>query len=287
MPTLNAISTILSPTPGPQPHRPRIAIAVEPRYLDQRQPAGFAAALVRAGHPATLLDPEAPGQLSEIDLLIARGRSPALLDLLARAEAAGIPTLNRRAAIAAVLDKSRVALALAEAGVPSPRTWVGSIEELRAQARPGAFPLVVKPVCGDNARGVQVVWNRDALARLPWSEPLILAQPFIPGDGFDLKLYVAGGEVWAARKPSPIGDEATRGTPAQPVPVTATLRALALTCGMRFGLELFGVDCIETPVGPVVIEVNDFPNYSGIDCADDALARLAVERAARAGRVRR
>jgi glutathione synthase/RimK-type ligase-like ATP-grasp enzyme len=46
-----------------------------------------------------------------------------------------------------------------------------------------------------------------------------------------------------------------------------------------FGLELYGVDCIETPNGPVVIEVNDFPNYSGVPGSDQLLADHVIFRA--------
>jgi ribosomal protein S6--L-glutamate ligase len=216
-----------------------------------------------------------------VSLLVARGRSPEILDLLSRAEASGVATINRRAAIEAVLDKGAMARVLEAARIPCPPTRVGTLAEIASGVRPAAFPMVVKPVRGDNARGVRVVRSRAELSRLPWSEPAALAQPFVPGDGFDLKLYVAGAQVWAVGKPSPIAGEALRSEPARPVPTTPALRELAMRCGRLFGLDLFGVDCIATPGGPVVIEVNDFPNYSGIDGADDALARLAVERASR------
>ncbi|HSN15652.1 MAG TPA: hypothetical protein VLT61_13550, partial [Anaeromyxobacteraceae bacterium] len=148
---------------------------------------------------------------------------------------------------------------------------------LARASRPGDFPMVVKPLFGDNARGVRVVSSRDELSRLPWSEPLALAQPFLPSDGDDLKLYVAGAAVWAVKKPSPIF---RLSGPARLVRSTPALEALAHRCGRLFGLELFGVDCIETPRGPVVIEVNDFPNYSGIDGVDEQLARHVIGRAA-------
>jgi len=267
------------------PRRPRIGIVAESRYFAQRQPAGVIAALARAGHLPTILDPEDSrgDSLPGLDVLLARGRSPALLDLLGRAEAAGVATMNRRAAIAAVVDKAAMAQALAAEGIPSPATRVGSIGALARSSRASDFPLVVKPVTGDNARGVHVVHSRAELLGLPWTEPVALAQPLIASDGFDLKLYVVGAAVWAARKPSPIAPGL--GAAAEPRPVTPTLRALALRCGRIFGLEVFGVDCIATPAGPVVIEVNDFPNYSGIEEADDCLARHAVERglAGRAG----
>jgi ribosomal protein S6--L-glutamate ligase len=259
----------------------RIAIAVEARYQAQAQPAGLARALASCGHRPIVLDLRDPGgsSLTGIDLLIARGRSPAILDLLGRAESLGIATVNRRASIAAVLDKAAMARSLAAAGIPTPATRVGTIGAIARSSRASDFPLVVKPLFGDNARGVHVIRTAVELAALPWDEPLALAQPFLPSDGFDLKLYGAGAEVHAVCKPSPIGVH--RGERSHPVQVTPALRALALRCGLLFGLELFGVDCIGTPAGPVVIEVNDFPNYSAIPDAGERLARFALDRAER------
>jgi ribosomal protein S6--L-glutamate ligase len=262
--------------------RPRIAVAAEPRYLTQAQPAGLAGALCRAGHPATVLDPQDPRTLSlpGIDLLIARGRSEALLDLLDRAECLGIATINRRDAILSVMDKARMGRALAEAGIPIPQTRHDTIAAILDHSTDDDFPMVVKPIFGDNARDVRIVRSRDELAALKWNEPSALAQPLIPSDGFDLKLYVAGDEVHAARKPSPLSPRA--GMEAQPAPLTPELQDLALRCGRVFGLDFYGVDCIETPGGVLVIEVNDFPNYSAVPGADECLARYAIRCAQRA-----
>jgi ribosomal protein S6--L-glutamate ligase len=57
------------------------------------------------------------------------------------------------------------------------------------------------------------------------------------------------------------------------------MRELGLRCGELFGLELWGVDCVETPDGPVVIEVNEFPNYTAVPAADERLADHVLERA--------
>ncbi|HEY6909533.1 MAG TPA: ATP-grasp domain-containing protein [Myxococcales bacterium] len=262
--------------------RPRIAVAAEPRYLAQAQPAGLSGALCRLGHPATVLDPQDPRtlDLSGLDLLIARGRSEALLDLLDRAECMGIATINKREAILSVVDKARMGRALAMAGLPIPPTRHDSIAALLDHSSDEDFPMVVKPIYGDNARDVRIIYNRDQLAALEWVEPTALAQPLIPSDGFDLKLYVAGDEVHAARKPSPLSPQA--GLAAQPAPMTAELRTLALRCGKVFGLDFYGVDCIQTAGGPLVIEVNDFPNYSAVPGADECLARYAIRCAQRA-----
>lgn len=262
--------------------RPRIAVAAEPRYLKQAQPAGLAGALCRLGHPANVLDPQDPRtiDLPGLDLLIARGRSEALLDLLDRAECLGIATINRREAILSVMDKARMGRALALAGIPIPQTRHDSIAAILDHSSDDDFPMVVKPIYGDNARDVRIIRSRDELAALQWREPSALAQPLVPSDGFDLKLYVAGDEVHAARKPSPLSPQA--GLPAQPAPLTPELRALAIRCGRVFGLDFYGVDCILTEQGPLVIEVNDFPNYSAVPGADECLARYAIRCAQRA-----
>ena len=64
--------------------------------------------------------------------------------------------------------------------------------------------------------------------------------------------------------------------------MTPALRTLALRCGTVFGLDFYGVDCIETAQGPLVIEVNDFPNYSAVPGADECLAGYAIRCARRA-----
>jgi ribosomal protein S6--L-glutamate ligase len=258
-------------------HRTRIGIAAEARYFTHRQPAALGLALLAAGHEAEFLDPTNCPSLPALDLLVVRGRSQAIFDLLERAEAQGIRTLNRRSAIAAVVDKSSMAHTLAAAGVPTPRTRVGSFAAVARDTCADDFPLVVKPVFGDNARGVQVVASHDELCALRWEEPSVIAQSLIPSDGYDLKLYVAGEEVRAVKKPSPLAKGLRAG--AHPVPLTPALSALALRCGVIFGLDLYGVDCIETPEGPVVIEVNDFPNYSALEVMDFGIARFVLDRA--------
>jgi ribosomal protein S6--L-glutamate ligase len=257
---------------------PLIAILAEDRYLTQRQPAGLCAALQRCGHTPLLLAPETTGAtLESFDLIVARGRSALLLELLGRAEALGVRTINRSTAIAKVRDKAAMSRSLAAAGLPVPVTVWGRLALLADAVGANRYPLIVKPVYGDNSRGIAVVRSRDELLSLPWTEPAAIVQELVPSDGFDLKLYVIGGEVFAARKPSPVtGDPSL---PAQDVPLTGALRALALRCGLLFGLELFGVDCVETKDGPIVIEVNDFPNYTGVPGADETLARYAMLRA--------
>ena len=262
----------------------RVGVLVEQRYLSQAQPQGMMTALRSRGARVVLIDPEdacyQTGEddwFSELDVVVARGRSWGVLCLLGWLERRGVPSINSRAAIAAVHNKAEMAVTLAAAGIPTPRTLLGSTAHIAFTASAHDYPLILKPVFGDNARGLQVVSNRAQLLALTWPEPFALAQSFIAGSEFDLKLYCLGREVFAVYKPSILFHRNGNQRP-EPVPVTPALHELAARCGEVFGLERYGVDCIHTPDGPVVVEVNDFPNYSAIPEADGKLADYVLAR---------
>jgi ribosomal protein S6--L-glutamate ligase len=271
----------------------------ERRYLAQRQPLGLAAELRRRGCTVRLIDPGATSisltddsWLTGVDLCVARGRSQAVLSRLLAAERCGVPTVDRHAAVAGVHDKAAMAVALASAGVPTPPTTLGSPSQLAAELPAHLYPVILKPIHGDNCRGLRICGSPDAVARLsPVAEEPLLAQPYLTGDGTDLKLYGVGDRIWAVRKPSPLSANGGFGAPlggpmeATPLELSAELRRLALDCSQLFGLELFGVDCLLTPSGPVVIEVNDYPNYTSVAGADQALASHVLARVGGAWRM--
>lgn len=269
-----------------------VGVLVERRYLEQSQPVGLVGALRDRGAAVRVVVADdcamrvgIDGWLAEVALVVVRGRSTATLIAAACAEAADLRTVNTRTATERVRNKAEMAIALADAGIPTPATLVGSPAALAAELAQDEYPVVLKPVFGDNGRGLRLVAGSRELRDLRWPEPVALAQRFIASDGHDLKLYVIGTRVFAVRKPSsfrpgPEHSGEDRGG-AVPVPVTLALRELALRCGRVFGLELFGVDCIEAPDGPWVIEINEFPNYTGVARADERLAEHVLARVPR------
>lgn len=268
-----------------------VGVLVEERYLRQHQPAGVVHALTSRGiQVRTVVAETTSASLCEptwargFSVVLPRGRSTALVGLLRCVEQAGVPVINSAAAIQGVVDKAGMAATLAAAGVPTPTSWLGSPAQL-ARRDDLPFPLVLKPVRGDNARGLVVVHSRQELLATRWPEPVALAQQFHRGDGFDVKIYVAGEHTWAVRRPSPIEEDGSPGDvehPGDPVAVTPALASLAASCSRLFGLRLFGVDCVLTPDGqPLVVEVNDYPNYRGLHGRpDEVLAELVLACAA-------
>jgi ribosomal protein S6--L-glutamate ligase len=272
----------ITPLPG------AIALIIERRHLSDGAIREARAALAEAGRPVQLVVPE-PGRLFDVpavlpswSAVVSRGRMPAILALLAAASALDVLTINTPRAIDLVRNKVGMQAVLARHGLPLSRAWFAAEPVAFRDVPAECFPLLVKPFDGDGATGLWLITSPDDIALLPPADrprPLYVAQQFLETDGWDLKLYGIGSDVWAVRKPAPFHFPGPgRGVPGpsadpEPVLLDAELRDIALTCGRACGLELWGVDIAVTSRGPVVIEVNDFPTYSAVP---EAGARIAA-----------
>jgi ribosomal protein S6--L-glutamate ligase len=202
------------------------------------------------------------------DLYLLKSHAPLWLSLAAVLHAQGARLLNPFLGCRALQDKVQTARTLREGGVPAPASWVtGDLHRLQAIA--AEHPLIIKPYDGGRAEGIHMARNPRELASLPRPERPMLVQKFVPNDGTDLKLYVVGSEVFGVRKPSPL---LQRHAPSQPWPVSDEVRQLALRCGELFNLTLYGVDLVEGPDGPVVVDVNYFPSFRPVPGAAALIA---------------
>ena len=259
-----------------------VEILTDLRYLAQRMPSALARRLRSRGRvdvavrwvgdvAAEVGAPE--GQVA--GLVVTRSRCPITLALLERAEQAGAASCNAWAAIQSVRDKPRAALALAAAGIPTPRTFLAERPSALRSVPASCWPLLLKPHLGDNARGIVRLAGPEDLDRLQWTDGVVLAQQYVDVAGVDLKLYGIGSSVWAVRRPSPLMPTAPF---VEPVTVTPALADLATASASAFGLDLYGVDVLDSGQGPLVVDVNDFPNYTGVDEAPEALAAFVEDR---------
>jgi ribosomal protein S6--L-glutamate ligase len=264
-----------------------IWILTDERYLGQRMPMALVCEFHRRSVAVRIFTadgllvetgPRAKGlgpwtELDDGDIVVARTRNRLALALLRAAERPGIVVVPPWQAIAAVRNKARAAYILSTCGVPTPRTFLADDPALLKRLPTADFPLILKPYLGDNGDGIVVVDDPTELDKVDWCDGLVLAQQFVDVGGVDLKLYVTGDRLWAVRKPSPLsgGDG-----PVDRVEVTPVLRGLAQACRTAFGLELFGLDIVESSGGPLVVDVNEFPNYTGVAEAPAAIADLVL-----------
>ncbi len=252
-------------------------------------PLVIADQLLQWGHHVDVLEPHA--MVTCLNNLALQGYDAYVLKSLAEgpglsileaAEAVGIPTINNSRAIRLVRDKA-VAVAFARAhGLPIPPTYFVAHPRLLKQIPEADYPIVVKPSNGSSCRGIYRLDSPADVEELEIAEAndsFFLAQHYAENAGFDIKVYVTGSEVYSAiAKKSPLHSTVEEHF----VPLTPQVRKLALQVGKLFGLDIYGVDIVETPSGPAILDINDFPSFGGVPRAVVRIAEYVLHATKRA-----
>lgn len=208
------------------------------------------------------------GPLEPHDLYLLKSYTELSLSLAGALRMRGASLINPYEGCAAARNKIVCYQVLKEFGVPVPRAWVTCDPSLLKQLVQQS-PLIVKPYMGWRGEGIRIVRNEREIASLPSFASPPLVQEYIENDGTDLRLYVAGKEVFGIRKRFSSTSFAKDG---EPVAVTPEIREIALRCGRAFDLTLYGIDIIEGANGPCVVDVNYFPGYKGVPGAAGVVA---------------
>ncbi|MEW6612184.1 MAG: 30S ribosomal protein S6--L-glutamate ligase [Pseudomonadota bacterium] len=219
--------------------------------------------------------------------------------VLRQFEMMGVYSANESVAIARARDKLRSLQLLARAGVAMPVTGFAhsphDVDDVIRQV--GGAPLVIKLLSGSQGIGVVLAETQqaaesviDAFMELRAD---ILVQEFIKeAQGADIRAFVVGGRVIAAMrrqaKPGEFRSNLHRGGRAERIKLGAAERALAVQAARTLGLNIAGVDMLQSAAGPVVIEVNSTPGLEGIETSTgvDVAGRIIefVEKHARPGK---
>lgn len=243
-------------------------------------------ALLAPQHTVEALDPVAPGEvplpLAEVYLL--KSRTPHALGLARDLERRGAIVVNSAAATELCQDRTAMAELALRAGLPFAATRTH--DSLGAWAA-GALlddPLVVKSRRsrrGDLVARVNDTSRLRELARR-WPHEPVVVQDYAPNSGWDHKLWAIGDQVFSALRRSELSPEG-RG-PTRPLPLAELppgWAALVREVGAVFALDVYGVDVIDTGGGtPLIVDINAFPGVRGQAGAPEALAALALRRAA-------
>jgi ribosomal protein S6--L-glutamate ligase len=258
---------------------------LEEYYAHKPMPIVVADQLKQWGHDYDVLEPYAAVtsltdlSLTDYDAYVLKTVSDGPgLTILEAAEAIGIPTINNSRAIRLVRDKA-VAVAYAHAcGLPVPPTYFVGHPRALKQVPTSMYPVVVKPSNGTSLQDVHLVHSPQEMEQLKLDEKTYyLAMQYVENTGYDIKLYVTGQEVHAITKSSPLHEEIRE----HEVPVSREMLKLARRVGTVFGLDLYGVDVLETPQGLVIVDINDFPSFYGVPRKVAAIAEYILHAAYR------
>ncbi len=193
-------------------------------------------------------------------------------------EMMGTFCVNESVAISRSRDKLRSLQLLSRKDVGLPRTGFASkpdnVKDLIKNV--GGAPLVIKLLEGTQGIGV-VLADTDKAAEsiieaFMGLKANILVQEYIKeAGGADIRCFVVGGKVVAAMKRQGAEGEFRsnlhRGGSATLVRLTKEERATAVNAAKVLGLNVCGVDILQSNNGPVVMEVNSSPGLEGIEQA--------------------
>ena len=195
-------------------------------------------------------------------------------------EMMGTFSVNESVAISRSRDKLRSLQLLSRRGVGLPRTGFANkpdnVKDLINNV--GGAPVVIKLLEGTQGIGVVLAETRKSAESIVEAfmglKANILVQEFIKeAGGADLRCFVVGGKVVAAMKRQGAEGEFRsnlhRGGSASLIKLSKDERATAILAAKVMGLNVCGVDLLQSSDGPVVMEVNSSPGLEGIEKATD------------------
>jgi len=205
----------------------------------------------------------------------------------------GVPVLNNSVPIARSRDKLRCLQLLTRFGVEIPRTAMARTpsDVPVALERVGGLPAIVKLLQGTQGVGVMIartLQEIEGILDTMWDlGQEILIQEFIAeSKGKDVRALVVGDRVIAAmRRTAREGEfraNIHRGAEGQPIELEPAYADAAVKATRIIGLEVAGVDLLESDDGPKIMEVNSSPGFEGLEAATHLdIAGAIIEHAVR------
>jgi ribosomal protein S6--L-glutamate ligase len=170
-----------------------------------------------------------------------------------------------------VHNKLLTHLALEQHNIPMPKTYVSStIEASKELLNKVNYPIVMKFPEGTQGKGVMFADSPSSAASLldalgALNQPFIV-QEYIETGGADIRALVVGDKVVAAMKRKAKSDEKRAnlhaGGEGEAILLDMKTSKLAVDTAKALKAEICGVDILEGPFGPMVIEANISPGLA-------------------------
>jgi RimK family alpha-L-glutamate ligase len=191
---------------------------------------------------------------------------------------AGVVVVNSSDSIMASRDKLLAHQLLAASGIPFPKTVLArQPSDVRKMVRlVGGPPVILKLLSGTHGKGVMLGKDVDeiqASLETVWAlNQTLLIQEYVDHDpGADIRVLVVGGRALGAMKrTAQLGRfraNVHQGARVESHPLSDELEWLALQAAETMGLDVAGVDLVESRNGYLVIEVNSAPGFEGFEKA--------------------
>lgn len=193
-------------------------------------------------------------------------------------EMLGVFSVNSSQAISESRNKMRSLQVLTQAGLQVPSTVLTrSTYGLRASVEAvKGLPVVLKVLQGTQGVGVMLVHTPVSLGSVldtlrTLDQDVIIQQFLVEGAGRDYRVFVVGDRVVATMmRTAPKGEFRSnihQGGEGNVIKLPAHYHEAAIRAAKVLGLQVAGVDLMESNQGPMIIEVNSSPGFEGIEKA--------------------
>ena len=230
---------------------------------------------------ALLIRPIGQGSLEEIVFR---------MDILYRLQRLGLYVINPPEAIEHCVDKYDILAILEENGIPVPRTAVTeNVDEALKAFNELGGDVVVKPLFGSRGIGSTRVNDSEIASTvfraITFSHGAIYLQEFVPHGFSDIRAFIVGDHVVAAMRRVATSWKTNYSQGARPasIELDKTLENMAVKSAKLIECKVAGVDILESPKGPRVVEVNSQPGWRGlqsvtrVNIADEIVAFILSE----------
>lgn len=199
------------------------------------------------------------------------------LDMLYQLERYGFYVINPPEAIEHCADKYDILAILERNDIPIPRTFATeSVEEgLKAFAELGG-DVIIKPIFGSRGIGTTRIMDPEIAATvfkaITFNHGVIYIQEFVPHGYSDIRAFIVNDQVVAAmrRVAQSWKTNYSQGAKPSPINLTRNLEELAVKASKSVGCKIAGVDILEGPRGPVIVDVNSQPGWKGLQMVTKA-----------------
>lgn len=258
------------------------------RLVEAIKEAGHEAMVVDHSTCDLIIEQEGPSiiykgeKLTEVDAIIPRiGASVTFYGtaVVRQFELMGTFSAVESQAIVRSRDKLRSLQILSKAGLGMPKTAFTNFSKGGEKAlieRVGGAPLIIKLLEGTQGLGVVLAETKKAgqsvIEAFHGLKARIIVQEFIKeAKGADIRAFVVNGKVVGAMKRQGAEGEFRsnlhRGGMATVIRLSKAERTAALGAAKALGLDIAGVDMLQSERGPLILEVNSSPGLEGIEKA--------------------
>jgi len=216
--------------------------------------------------------------LEELDALLIRpiGRGSLeeivfRMDILYRLQHLGLYVINSPEAIEHCVDKYDLLAILEDNGIPVPHTAATeNVDEALKAFNELGGDVVVKPIFG--SRGIGSTRIRDSeiastvFRTITFYHGVIYIQEFVHHGFSDIRAFVVGDRVVAAmrRVANSWKTNYSQGARTEPLNLDEAMEDMAVKSAKLIECKIAGVDILESPRGPLVVEVNSQPGWKGL-----------------------